>query len=95
LIEKDKNFKLSLTEYLLENKAEYIKLQKQTSGMLNFEADFDIYSDKLYKQIHKLFISLLQDEEFCDAQERLINNLKEKVGGICTNNLLDILKTAE
>jgi len=91
LIEKDKNFKMGLVEYMMESKGEYTKLQKATAGVLNFESDFDVYSDQIYKHIHKLFISLLEQEDF--AQDRLINNLKEKVCTICTNNLLEILRT--
>jgi tRNA uridine 5-carbamoylmethylation protein Kti12 len=93
LIEKDKNFKLSLVEYLSESKTEYVKLVKTSGGMLSFEPEFEKYSEQLYKQIHRLFISLLEQEDFGNAQDRLINNLKEKVGNICTNSLLEILKT--
>jgi len=82
---------MGLVEYMMESKGEYTKLQKATAGVLNFESDFDVYSDQIYKHIHKLFISLLEQEDF--AQDRLINNLKEKVCTICTNNLLEILRT--
>jgi len=95
IIEKDKNFKVSLVDYLTENKTDYGKLVKANTNKLSLDPDFDSFARSLFITIDKSFVSLLeQEEEFesMNATDRMINLLKEKVCLTCTDSLVSILK---
>jgi len=46
LLEKDKNFKVALAEYLANEKNEYNKIVKSHGSQLNINQSFDKYSDE-------------------------------------------------
>jgi len=48
-LEKDKNFKVNLIEYLAGEKNEYNKILKSTGSLLNLNSNFDRYSDEFHK----------------------------------------------
>ena len=95
IIEKDKKFKLSIVEYLNENKIDYMKQLKALNGVLSLNPDFDNYTQCLLKSIEKAFINVLEQDrsdDQGDVSEKINNLMKDKVTEICTQSLVAVLK---